>query len=170
MLALIIGGSGSGKSAFAENKVIQLGDYNRVYIATMEVFDEESKNRVMRHQNMRADKNFITIESPTHLEEVKVNSEDVVLLECMSNLVANEMYSSSGRPDKVVDIICTGVKKVNSDAKDMLVVTNDVFSDGIDYDEATSDYIEKLGEINCRLGNMADEVYEVVAGMPIRYK
>lgn len=170
MLALIIGGSGSGKSAFAENRVIEFGDYGRVYIATMEIYDEESRKRVKRHQDMRADKKFRTIESPTHLENVRVDADEVVLLECMSNLVANELFSASGRADNVVDIICEGVEKISKSAKHMVVVTNDVFSDGVDYDESTRDYIEKLGEINCRLGNISDEVYEVVAGVPVRYK
>lgn len=170
MLALIIGGSGSGKSAFAEKMVLESGDYSRVYIATMEIFDEESKLRVKRHRDMRAHKKFRTIESPTHLEEVMLNDDEVVLLECMSNLVANEMFSPSGRTDNVVDIICSGVEKVSKTAKHMVVVTNDVFCDGLDYDESTMDYIEKLGEINCRLGSISDEVYEVVAGVPVRYK
>lgn len=170
MLVLVIGGSGSGKSLFAESKIIDFGDFKRVYIATMEIFDDESRLRIKRHQQMRADKNFRTVESPTHLEDVKVNSNDVVLLECMSNLVANEMFSQSGRQDNVVDIICKGVNRINRKTKHMVVVTNEVFCDGVDYDEGTSDYIKILGEINCRLGSMADEVYEVVAAVPVRYK
>lgn len=170
MLVLVTGGSGSGKSLFAENKIVDFGDFKRVYIATMEVHDDESRQRIKRHQKMRADKNFRTVESPTHLEDVKVSSNENVLLECMSNLVANEMFSQSGRPDNVVDIICEGIKKINRESKHMVVVTNEVFCDGVDYDEITIDYIRKLGEINCRLGSMADEVYEVVAAVPVRYK
>lgn len=170
MLALIIGSSGSGKSAFAENMVMEFGEYSRAYIATMEIFDEESRRRVDRHRKMRAYKDFRTIESPTHLEDVVINSKEVVLLECMSNLVANEIFSPNGRKENVVDIICDGVKKINSLAEHMVIVTNDVFADGANYDESTNDYIAKLGEINCRLGAIADEVYEVAAGIPVRYK
>ena len=44
MMILVTGGSGSGKSAFAEDCVLALGEKKRIYIATMFPFDEESKN------------------------------------------------------------------------------------------------------------------------------
>lgn len=43
MMILVTGGSGSGKSAFAEDQVVSFGEAERVYIATMFPFDEESK-------------------------------------------------------------------------------------------------------------------------------
>ena len=46
MITLITGGSGSGKSAYAEQKVVEFGDFNRIYIATMYPFDEESHQRI----------------------------------------------------------------------------------------------------------------------------
>ena len=54
MMILVTGGSGSGKSAFAEDQVVSFGEAERVYIATMFPFDEESKKRVQRHRNMRS--------------------------------------------------------------------------------------------------------------------
>ena len=54
MLTLVTGGSGSGKSAFAEDRVLSFGDARRIYIATMHPFDEESHKRIERHQKMRA--------------------------------------------------------------------------------------------------------------------
>lgn len=50
MLTLVTGGSGSGKSAFAEDRVLSFGDAQRIYIATMHPFDEESHKRIERHQ------------------------------------------------------------------------------------------------------------------------
>ena len=46
MLTLVTGGSGSGKSAFAEDRVLSFGDAQRIYIATMHPFDEESHKRI----------------------------------------------------------------------------------------------------------------------------
>jgi len=66
--------------------------------------------------------------------------------------------------------VCDGIKMLKSQAKHLVVVTNDVFSDGITYDKSTDDYMRKLGEINCRMGNMADEVYEVVDSISLRIK
>lgn len=86
MMILVTGGSGSGKSAFAEDQVVAFGEAERIYIATMFPFDEESRKRVQRHQNMRKGKGFETIECYTGLERVRVPEGSTVLLECMSNL------------------------------------------------------------------------------------
>ena len=94
MLTLVTGGSGSGKSAFAEDRVLSFGDAQRIYIATMHPFDEESHKRIERHQKMRAGKGFETVECYTGLKNVKLPAGCVVLLECMSNLVANEMLKN----------------------------------------------------------------------------
>ena len=62
MMVLVTGGSGSGKSAYAENRVMQFGDGSRIYIATMFPFDEESHRRIARHRKMREGKGFTTKE------------------------------------------------------------------------------------------------------------
>lgn len=51
-----------------------------------------------------------------------------------------------------------------------MIVTGEVFSDGAAYEEGTLDYIRQLGEVNCRLGRKAEEVWEVVYGIPLSLK
>jgi len=68
MLVVVTGGSGSGKSAFAEETVLSFGEARRIYIATMQAFDEESHRRIRRHRHMRAGKGFETIERYIELE------------------------------------------------------------------------------------------------------
>ena len=97
MLVVVTGGSGSGKSAFAEETILSLGEARRIYIATMQAFDEESHRRIRRHRHMRAGKGFETIERYTELDELLIPKDCVVLLECMSNLVANEMFREDHR-------------------------------------------------------------------------
>lgn len=46
MMTVVTGGSGSGKSAFAEDKIVSFGPAKRIYIATMHPYDEESHKRV----------------------------------------------------------------------------------------------------------------------------
>ena len=70
MMVLIIGGSGSGKSAYAEEYIGRIaGKGNKYYLATMQVFDEEGKKKVSRHQRLRKNKGFLTIEQPIDIEK-----------------------------------------------------------------------------------------------------
>ena len=96
MMILILGGSGSGKSAYAEDYLLRTaGDKKKYYIATMQIWDEEMQAKVDRHHRLRQGKGFTTIEPPTALEQAasQMYPEAAVLLECMSNLAANEMFS-----------------------------------------------------------------------------
>ena len=105
MVTLVTGGSGSGKSAFAEQEIVRLGKRRRIYIATMKPWDEECRRRIERHRLMRADKQFETVECYRGLERLKLPAagkdgeltgaaEYAVLLECLSNLVSNELFGT----------------------------------------------------------------------------
>lgn len=170
MLTLVTGGSGSGKSAFAEDRVLSFGDAQRIYIATMHPFDEESHKRIERHQKMRAGKGFETVECYTGLKNVKLPAGCVVLLECMSNLVANEMFAPEGRGEDCKDAILQGIRHLAAEAKHLVIVSNNIFDDGIEYDPGTKLYMRILGEINQEVAVLADQVYEVVCGIPILMK
>ena len=61
MFTLVTGGSGSGKSEYAESLVDSWND-PKIYIATMMPFDEETRKKIQRHREMRRDKGFITLE------------------------------------------------------------------------------------------------------------
>ena len=121
MLVVVTGGSGSGKSAFAEETVLSFGEARRIYIATMQAFDEESHRRIRRHRHMRAGKGFETIERYTELDELLIPKDCVVLLECMSNLVANEMFREGGFHPEVAEKITEGVKNLLSQAKHVVI-------------------------------------------------
>lgn len=170
MLMIVTGGSGSGKSAYAEEQIIRLGEGTRIYIATMMSFDAEGDKRIERHRKMRAAKNFQTIECYTDLRSVNLPADGIVLLECMSNLAANEMYAPGGAGQHMVESILQGIQSVLSQVKALVVVTNEVFSDGQEYDPATNQYLENLGVINQELAKKADTVTEVVCGIPLLRK
>ena len=170
MLTIVTGGSGSGKSAFAEDKVLAFGEAQRVYIATMHPFDEESYKRIERHRKMRAGKGFETIECYTGLKDVKLPSGCVVLLECMSNLVANEMFEEQGAHEQTVKDIMSGIDELVRQAAHVVIVTNEIFSDAVVFDKEMASYLEYLGKINQAVALRADEVVEVVYGIPVYQK
>lgn len=175
MFTVITGGSGSGKSEFAESVVTQYGEKERFYIATMQPYDEESFEKIARHRRMRAEKQFTTIEAFTNLDQVRVPKGSVVLLDCMSNLVANEIFKEEKSKNKrtkneMVKIIVEGIQTICLQCDHLIVVTNEVFSDGIQYDEWTMEYIQVLGTVNTRMATIAEKVIEVVYSIPIIQK
>lgn len=176
MMILVTGGSGSGKSEYAENRIVELAkDCDRYYIATMQVYDEEGQRRIARHRQMRSGKGFATIEQQTDIEKaiekMQAGSPNnrAALLECMSNLVANEMFEDGivNNKEEVVKKIIAGMRQLKESVAHLVVVSNNVFEDGIVYDQTTMDYIEAIGQINGQLAKMADEVVEVVVGIPV---
>ena len=208
MITLITGGSGSGKSAYAEKYIChasnEKGFKEKYYIATMQVFDDEGQRKIDRHRRLRAGKGFITIEQPRDIQDAvsKLQSENCLktgraaLLECMSNLVANEMFppvdasdtkeagvkkEALDGPDNMRDydntLISLVSKKVLKDVSilsenvaELVIVTNNVFEDGVCYDESTMNYIKAMGIVNRGLAAMAESVVEVVAGIPVEVK
>ncbi len=171
MFVMVTGGSGSGKSAYAEKLILDRGERKRYYIATMQCRDEESRMRIKRHRMMRANKQFETLECAVGLEDVRVEPGSAVLLECMSNLTANEFFSGEGHaPREVADKILQGLWRLREQCDLLVVVTNEIFSDGVEYDVQTRQYLECLGHINCAMAGAADQVTEVVFGIPLDHK
>ncbi len=173
MVSIIIGGSGSGKSEYAEDliqKYAKASESNLIYIATMKPHDQETEIRIQKHRLMRQNKHFLTLECYTDLYKLQLPSHAAVLLECMSNLVSNEMFDSNGAKENTIKSVLTGVEKLIQQSAHLVVVTNNVFEAGCSYDASTREYLRVLGEINCRMSNLAQEVIEVVHGIPIIIK
>lgn len=170
MLHVITGGSGSGKSRFAEQQILDLGPARRIYIATMHPYDEESFARIDRHRAMRAEKQFDTMECYTGLKNLELPSDANVLLECMSNLAANEMFEPGAAGENTVAEIMEGIRHIKEQVANLVVVTNEICSDGIEYDPVTTQYQQYLGQINQQMAAMADKVTEVVYGIPLHMK
>lgn len=176
MMTLIIGGSGSGKSAYAENYMNSISeDRKKYYIATMQIYDEEGKRKVERHRMLRGGKGFSTIEQPIDIGKAAEKMEDgerTALLECISNLTANEMFLEEvqGTEEVITEKIVGEIAVLNRELTHLVIVSNNVFEDGNVYDKITMAYIRAMGRINQKLAEMADEVVEVVVGIPIVIK
>lgn len=165
MIALITGGSGCGKSTYAEKLVESLPSGDRYYIATMLVCDDECRARVKRHRSMRAGKGYITLERPKTFDIGVINPRSTVLLEDLPNLLANEMFSG-GDPDAIPPF----VRALGARCENLIVVTNDVFSDGARHDAETERYMRKLADINAGVARDADYACEMVYSLSVVLK
>lgn len=168
MMTLVTGGSKCGKSHYAE-KCFDEFDGRKFYIATMQPYGEEAFAAIERHRKIRMGKGFETVEKYTDIDEIILPEKCGVLLECTANLCANEMFAD----EKIInpaDKIIAGFEYLKSRAELLVIVTNDVGSDGVEYGEGTMKYIEIMGEINCRAAEISDNLIECVYGIPLVLK
>ena len=90
-------------------------------------------------------------------------------MEDLSNLTANEFFGPQGR-EGAFGRVLSGVERAAEQAALLVVVTNELFSDGMDYDPETLAYLDVLARLNRAVAQRADRVYEVVCGIPIAWK
>lgn len=173
MNILVYGASASGKSEFAEKTAMSFNTQKLVYIAAMKPYGKEAEKRIERHRTLRSGKEFITVEQYTDIHEAVVPKNSSVLLECMSNLTANEFFREDRETDNyndTFDRIVNGIKILSSKCRNLTIVSNDIFGAGTDYYGDTVEYMKLLGSINVFLASYCDTVYEVVYGIPVRLK
>lgn len=166
MLTLILGGSASGKSEYAERLVMdQPGPH--IYLATMEPWGDEGAARVEKHRANRRGRDFLTVERYIDLSRLSLPPNGSVLLEDLGNLTANELFRPDGGGEQAV---FSGLEDLANTCKNLTVVTNEVFSGGQGYDADTIRYLKTLARINRRLAAKADLVIEVSCGLPDVWK
>ena len=187
MMELVTGGSGSGKSAYAETVICEKHRLLRettenaplYYIADMVPYGRETEKKIEAHRKMRSGKGFATLEWYVDLPgklsdpDSPIRGDACVLLECISNLTANEMYEPGGAENTgqdTVESVIKGVRMLKERCAHLVVVTNDVFRESVPDSEEMTAYKDNLGKISRALAEMADRVTEVAFGVPVCIK
>ncbi len=173
MLVLITGGVRSGKSFFAEKLAHAMSD-NKTYIATAVPYDEEMKNRILHHKNSRKDSGFVTIEQPYNIEEAvkNIDEKSTVLLECLGTLITNELLKQKKdtSDNDIYKKIYDGIFKINEKVQNLIVVSNEVFSEGKEYDEITEKFLDIMAKTHYGIAKHADIIVECVYGLTVIIK
>ncbi len=172
-IVLIIGTPDSGKSEIAENIAAELSEPGKaIYLATMIPYGSEGKARIEKHRRMREGKGFITVEKPfdicdisgeelqSYSGEYEDLSEMTVLLECVSNLTANELFERRTPAAEAADRICGDIERLAASVRNLVIVSNH-FEKECGFDHETAEYAEILDIINDRLADLADRVIRI---------
>lgn len=178
-IILVFGGSNSGKSEFAENLVCQ-EEGVRVYLATMDSAAAYNQATIARHREKRKDKGFITVECPYFLREAvpkikewnqnKDEAGCTVLLECLSNLLANQVFATEAPDWQHLQDNLESIMGIAEHCRKLIIVGNILSEEGKAYSPETVEYIRLLEKLQKEIAKLADEVYEVAAGIPCRVK
>ena len=166
----IIGTPNSGKSAMAEKIVTELSDPDhRIYVATMIPYGKEGRERVERHRMMRYGKGFVTIEAPfdicSELGDYNMSNgsrlgDMTVLLECLSNLVANELFERRSGRDEMLERLYEDISWISQRAGNLVIVSNH-FEIEESFDEETRSYAETLDMLNEMISGLADKTIRI---------
>lgn len=179
---LILGGARSGKSRFAEQLATGLGE-RVLFVATAEPLDEEMHLRIERHKKDRP-KTWRTMEVPTSVAKAigeYVEDVDVVILDCLSLLLANlislthdSVELEQGNYDAVEKEMSAELEGLVTLAEDLpfqlIIVSNELGMGLVPVTPVGRAYRDILGRANQFIARHADRVYLVVAGIPLELK
>lgn len=136
----------------------------RAFIATAEPFDDEMKARIEKHKKER-DLTFETFEEPIYLSKVlKLTADyEVCVIDCMTTWLGNMIYHGIEIESEIENFI------LNLNGNE-IIVSNEVGMGVISVDKATRSYVENLGRLNQRIARISDEVFFMIAGIPLKVK
>ncbi|WP_026486927.1 bifunctional adenosylcobinamide kinase/adenosylcobinamide-phosphate guanylyltransferase [Caldanaerobius polysaccharolyticus] len=179
-LIMITGGARSGKSTFAEKLAAKASSV--LYVATSIPFDDEMKDRVKKHRERRP-AHWNTYEGYKGLKKVIAEADkEVVLLDCMTVMIANLLMDEGGDWDKIplssVDEIERGIEQevvgIVEGARDskamVIVVSNEVGMGLVPEYRLGRVFRDIAGRMNQLVAADADEVYLMVSGIPVKIK
>jgi adenosylcobinamide kinase/adenosylcobinamide-phosphate guanylyltransferase len=165
-LTLIVGGAASGKSAYAE-RLMTATRRPLTYIATAEAYDDEMRDKIAAHQARRGP-DWTTVEAPRDLVAPlrQADPTDAILIDCASLWLTNHLLGES-------DLVAEGdmlIAALEACAAPVVVVTNEVGAGIVPENALARRFRAAQGVLNQRLAAHADQVFTVIAGLPLALK
>ena len=168
----ISGGVRSGKSAFAENYILEhKGQKQSVYIASGVAFDDEMARRIKRHQQDRQHASWLTIEVPTMFPKIfqQFSTSHILLWDCITTWLTNILVENLSIEDMIAQLKGQ-LHHWRAQGISVVLVSNEVLDAGVSQYEFTARYQQLLGELNQWLVAFCDEAYELEYGLVKRWK
>jgi adenosylcobinamide kinase/adenosylcobinamide-phosphate guanylyltransferase len=165
---LILGGARSGKTALGERLAMRAGE-RPAYLATAEALDGEMRDRVQTHQRQRQGR-FETIEEPIELADaivVATKRHDVILVDCLTLWITNLLGASKDVAAAVEELVAT---LGQIETARVILISNEVGLGIVPDNAMARSFRDLAGEAHQRLAEICDDVYFVVAGLPMTLK
>lgn len=165
--ALVLGGARSGKSAFSE-RLAEATGLERHYIATGRAYDDEMRERILRHQDDRGP-SWVTHEEPIeliHTLRVIDRPGRVVLVDCLTLWVTNLMMEGGDVASRSAEL----AEQLSSFEATIILVSNEVGLGIVPENRMAREFRDHTGRLHQQVAAAADEVFFVAAGLPLRMK
>ena len=165
-IILITGGQRSGKSQHAEQTALRLTDHP-VYLATAHIWDEEFRQRVLRHQERRGPQ-WTNIEEEKFLSRHNVTAR-VVVIDCVTLWLTNFFFEQQD-VSKTLETVKEEFDSFTSQDATFIFVTNEIGSGGVSDNVVQRQFTDLEGWMNQYIASKADEVILMVSGIPLKVK
>ena len=164
---LITGGERSGKSTYAESGALRLSE-SPVYLATARVWDEEFRQRILRHQERRGPE-WTNIE-----EDIRPSKHDftgrVVLIDCITLWATNYFFDMQQDVDQALEALKKEFDTLVQQDATFIFVTNELGMGGMSESRTQRLFTQLQGWMNQHVAARADRVTLMVSGLPLTVK
>ena len=166
-IIFITGGPRSGKTSYAEQLALSLAEHP-VYLATAHVWDEEFRQRIVRHQQNRGPR-WVNVEEERVLSRHDFNGR-VVVVDCLTLWCTNFFFDSNSEVEPALQALKTEFDRLIAQDATFLFVSNEIGLGGVSENQLQRRFTDLLGWMNQYVARSADEVYLMVSGIPVRIK
>lgn len=166
-IIFITGGQRSGKTSYAEQLALSLAEHP-VYLATAHVWDEEFRQRIVRHQQNRGPR-WVNVEEERVLSRHDFNGR-VVVVDCLTLWCTNFFFDSNSEVEPALQALKTEFDRLIAQDATFLFVSNEIGLGGVSENQLQRRFTDLLGWMNQYVARSADEIYLMVSGIPVRIK
>ncbi len=166
-IIFITGGARSGKSSYAEKMALSLSPHP-VYLATARVWDEEFRQRILRHQQNRGDE-WENREEEKELSKHQLQGR-VILIDCVTLWCTNYIFDYPTSIDELLKKITTEFDRFTEQEATFIFVSNEIGLGGTSTDDLQRKFTDLVGWVNQYIASKADEAYLMVSGIPMKLK
>ncbi|RHU25368.1 bifunctional adenosylcobinamide kinase/adenosylcobinamide-phosphate guanylyltransferase [Parabacteroides sp. TM07-1AC] len=166
-IVLVTGGQRSGKSGYAQKLALSLSA-NPVYLATSRVWDEEFRQRVLRHQADRGPE-WTNIEEEKYLSRHNLDGR-VVIIDCVTLWGTNFFFDNDSNVELSLKELKEEFNRLVEQQAYLIFVTNEIGLGGVSPDPIQRKFTDLQGWLNQYIASRADEVVLMISGIPMKIK
>jgi len=169
-VVVVTGGARSGKSRFAKELAKQSGG-EVVFVATASAQDEEMIRRIERHRRSRPRQWKMVEEEVDLVGVIDVLGEEskTVIIDCITLWLSN-LIERGHRDKEILQETKRLSRALLQSPHTVILVTNDVGSGIVPENALARRFRDLAGEVNQILASSSQEVYLMVAGIPVKIK
>ena len=166
-IILVTGGQRSGKSRYAQELALSLSP-NPVYVATSRIWDEDFRQRVLRHQSDRGSM-WTNIEEEKHLGSLSLANR-VVVIDCVTLWATNFFFDNNSNIDQSLEELKKEFEQLTQQSATFIFITNEIGMGGHAENEVQRKFTDMQGWLNQHIASKANEVVLMISGIALKVK